>query len=100
MIPSAAESTNKAIGTIRFTPTVGKVSRLVVLKEYRKYGFGGELMKAVEEHAKKCSEEELGNILTVQQGGRKLVKLKLHSQVGNGSILHWLRRVDAGDTFL
>jgi predicted GNAT family N-acyltransferase len=37
-------------GTIRYTTTLGKVSRLAVLKEYRQFGLGRELMLEVEKY--------------------------------------------------
>lgn len=73
--------TRKPVGTIRFTPSIGKVSRLVVLKEYRSHGFGRELVQAVREHASRLRREDVKDAL-VQVDGEERLRLKLHSQVG------------------
>jgi ribosomal protein S18 acetylase RimI-like enzyme len=77
-----ASPSTKPIGTIRFTPSIGKISRLAVLKEYRQYGFGKELMLAVEEHARGHKAEDMAKIiLDSPQNKGKAVRLKLHSQM-------------------
>jgi ribosomal protein S18 acetylase RimI-like enzyme len=40
-----------AVGTIRWTPGISKMSRLAIVKEYRGRGFAQELVKAMEMHA-------------------------------------------------
>jgi len=74
--------TPKPIGTIRLTPSVGKVSRLAVDKAYRSYGFGRVLVEALDEHVRKLKGDELAEWGTVmEEGDKKAVRLKLHSQV-------------------
>lgn len=65
----------KPIGTIRYVPSTGKLSRLAILKEYRQFGFGRVLVDKLEEAAVKAG-----------QAGRTEVKegqvtIKSHSQV-------------------
>lgn len=74
--------TPKPIGTIRLTPSVGKVSRLAVDKAYRSYGFGKFLVEALDEHVRKLKGDELAEWGTIrEEGDKKVVRLKLHSQV-------------------
>lgn len=78
-----SDPTPKPIGTIRFTPSTSKISRLAVQKEYRKYGFGKELMFAVEKHLgeSKGDEGNLGKVKMEVVNGKEVVRLKIHSQI-------------------
>jgi ribosomal protein S18 acetylase RimI-like enzyme len=78
---SATSSSKKPVGTVRFTPSLGKISRLAILADYRKYGFGKELMDAVEQHARSHKPEDLTKCLTEKEGGRRVVQLKCNSQM-------------------
>jgi len=70
----------KPIGTIRWTPSNGKVARLVVMKDYRQYGFGRLLIEALHDHvATTRVEDERGRV--EEKEGKKVIKAKLHSQV-------------------
>lgn len=81
LIVNSSNSTPKVIGTIRWTPSTAKVSRLVVREEYRKYGFGRILMEGLHRHvANNMNDDTLRPIIEARDG-KKVVKLKLHSQV-------------------
>ena len=71
----------KPIGTIRWTASEGKVSRLVVAKEYRRYGFGRVLMDAVNEHIAGSGVTEDLNGIVEEKEGIRVVKVKMHAQV-------------------
>lgn len=78
---STGSTSKKPIGCIRFTPSIGKISRLAVLKEYRQYGFGKELMLAVQQHAVAHRLEDLGECVRDVGDGKKVVRLQCHSQL-------------------
>ena len=81
--------TQKPIGTIRWIPKLGKVSRLVVAKDYRKFGFGRILMEGLERIIAETpvnKRSELGTLEEVE--GRQVVKVALNSQARSSS--SWL----------
>ena len=81
-LPSvASSSTPKPVGTIRWTPSKAKVSRLAVLPAARKQGFGRLLMEAVRRHAEETASTEEMRSSIDRRGGKSVVKLNLHSQV-------------------
>jgi ribosomal protein S18 acetylase RimI-like enzyme len=77
--------TVKPIGTIRWTPSIGKVSRVTVLEEYRQYGFGRVLMSELEKFV--AEKEDLNSIEDVcsEIDGKTYAQAKLHSQVRQDS---------------
>lgn len=76
---TTGKTTRKPVGTVRFTPSIGKVSRLVVLKEYRQYGFGRELMQEVARYAARLKKDDVREAI-VGVGEEERIRLKLHSQ--------------------
>ncbi|WWD22130.1 hypothetical protein CI109_106619 [Kwoniella shandongensis] len=74
-------TTEKPIGTIRFVPELGKLTRLAVLKEYRQYGFGRVLVEGMEKFIKDNAESEALNGLVKEIDGQKVIKIKCHSQI-------------------
>jgi len=50
---SVENTTQKPVGTIRWTPSVSKLSRLAVVKDYRGHGFAKKLVEAIHQHARK-----------------------------------------------
>ncbi|KAK1926512.1 acyl-CoA N-acyltransferase [Papiliotrema laurentii] len=76
-------TTQKPIGTIRLVPDLGKVGRLVVDKEYRKYGFGKVLLCAVDDYIQGLNEEERAVMKGIirEEEGQKVAQLKLHAQM-------------------
>lgn len=73
------DSDNKPVGTVRFVPKKGKLTRLAVLKDYRKYGLGKELVRALEEHVA-AGEEDVKHLIH-EKDGKKVATVKIHSQV-------------------
>jgi GNAT superfamily N-acetyltransferase len=59
------------IGTVRITPSKNKISRLCILAEYRKYGFGAELMTQAHKFAAGLAKAQ----------GQHEIELGLHSQI-------------------
>lgn len=57
-------------GTIRLVTAKGKLTRLAVLKEYRKFGLGRVLVRALEDWVSEHRTEAGGGVV------------KIHSQVG------------------
>lgn len=89
---ASSSSTPKPIGTIRLVPRLGKVSRLVVAKEYRQYGFGRVLVEAVDDYVKGLQGDRLKAFGTVEDSEKgKSIKLALHSQVSQGvaGLVRW-----------
>jgi hypothetical protein len=74
-------TTQKPIGTVRYVPRLGKLTRLVVSKEYRQFGFGRVLVLKLEEEAVRLGKEGKG----VMEDGK--VKVKIHSQVSGVPLL-------------
>ncbi|KAI0920909.1 hypothetical protein AcW2_006039 [Taiwanofungus camphoratus] len=62
------------VGTIRCTKhkDYWKLSRLAVLKDYRQFRYGRELVLALHDFVKKCA---------TQAGGRDMAKVIAHSQI-------------------
>ena len=79
-LPSVtSSSTLKPVGTVRWTPSKAKVSRLALLPAARKQGYGRQLLEAVHRHAEEtASTEEMRSVS--ERSGEKSVKLNLHSQ--------------------
>lgn len=67
------------VGTVRFVPQKGKLTRLAVLQAYRKYGLGKQLVRALEEYAAAGGEDV--QHLVHEADGRRVVTVKIHSQV-------------------
>lgn len=100
-LSAGTSPTPKPIGTIRLYPKLGKVSRLVVDKEYRQYGFGRVLVEAVDEYVKGLSGDRLKAFGTVEEvEGKKVVKLALHSQASLQDSDHPDRSIDSDDPSL
>ncbi|WWC87083.1 uncharacterized protein L201_001969 [Kwoniella dendrophila CBS 6074] len=74
------QTTEKAIGTIRYVPTLSKLTRLAIHKEYRKYGFGRVLVDGMHEWIKQNALNEKLNV-TDDKEGKQVVKVKCHSQI-------------------
>ena len=87
LTPAEGGTTSTPVGTVRLTPSLGKVSRLAVLSDYRVYGFGKELMRAAMEYARTLQDDELTKVVRTREDGVKVVPLKLHSQVGSLSVV-------------
>ena len=80
--PTPSSISQKPIGTIRWNPEVGKVARLVVGKDYRKYGFGRLLMEELHEYIADTPEDRRSELKTLKEEfGKQVVGLWLHSQV-------------------
>ena len=79
----AASTTQKAVGTVRLTPRLGKVSRLAVDKDFRQYGYGRVIMEGLEKHVRESTGDALAAFkpVTREEDGKQVVRLKLHSQV-------------------
>lgn len=73
------DTTNKPVGTVRLVPKKGKLTRLAVLKDYRKYGLGKTLVQALEAHVAAGGEDVQHLIHEVD--GKKVATVKIHSQV-------------------
>lgn len=67
----------QGVGTIRLVPSKGKLTRLAVLKSHRSYGLGRDLVNALEDYVK----SHPGEFAVREEEGRRLVKIKIHSQV-------------------
>lgn len=75
-----SDTTEKPIGTIRFVPGKSKLTRLAILKDYRKFGFGRVLVEGMENFVRQNAvKQSLGKIIE-EQGGR-WINIKCHSQV-------------------
>ncbi|KAK6903934.1 hypothetical protein I203_107445 [Kwoniella mangroviensis CBS 8507] len=75
------ETTDKPIGTIRYVPSLSKLTRLAVDKEYRNYGFGKVLVDGMHKWIKDNEDKlEKGKIVQ-KEGGEKTIKVKCHSQI-------------------
>ncbi|KAE8538608.1 hypothetical protein D1P53_004970 [Cryptococcus gattii VGV] len=75
-----SDTTEKPIGTIRFVPGKSKLTRLAILKDYRKFGFGRVLVEGMENFVRQNAvEQSLGKIIE-EQGGR-WINIKCHSQI-------------------
>ncbi|WVR04502.1 hypothetical protein IAU60_001506 [Kwoniella sp. DSM 27419] len=74
-------TTDKPIGTIRFVPEKGKLTRLALDKEYRKYGFGAVLVRGLEDWVTSAGKEGKLDHLVVQRDGRRVIRVKSHSQI-------------------
>ncbi|OXC69349.1 hypothetical protein AYX13_01909 [Cryptococcus neoformans] len=73
-------TTEKPIGTIRFVPGKSKLTRLAILKDYRKFGFGKVLVKGMEHFVRQNAvKEPLGKI--IEEEGEKWINIKCHSQI-------------------
>ncbi|KAK8846810.1 hypothetical protein IAR55_005898 [Kwoniella newhampshirensis] len=77
----SSTTTEKPIGTIRFVPELGKLTRLAVLKEYRQYGLGRLLVEEMEKWVKNNAETEALKDLIKDIGGLGAIKIKCHSQI-------------------
>jgi GNAT superfamily N-acetyltransferase len=89
---SDTSSTPKVIGTIRWTSSKAKLSRLVVLAEYRQYGFGRLLMEALHERVVETGYSEDMREVIEEKEGKRVVMIRLHSQVSFSRMsesLHW-----------
>ncbi|EIW65479.1 hypothetical protein TREMEDRAFT_72590 [Tremella mesenterica DSM 1558] len=57
LLPQLAQSEHSTtavpVGTVRYTPSIGKISRLAVLKSFRGKGYSVGLMRAAEEYVRK-----------------------------------------------
>ena len=69
------ETTQVPIGTIRYVPKTNKLSRLAILGDYRKYGFGRVLVEELERAAALAGREGKAEV----KDGKVLIKC--HSQV-------------------
>jgi GNAT superfamily N-acetyltransferase len=91
LTPVEGGTTSKPVGTVRLTPSLGKVSRLAVLSDYRVYGFGRELMRAAMDYARTLQDDELTKVVRSREDGATVVPLKLHSQVGFLTVVEWTK---------
>jgi hypothetical protein len=69
------ETTQVPIGTIRYVPKTNKLSRLAILGDWRKYGFGRVLVEELERAAALAGREGKAEV----KDGKVLIKC--HSQV-------------------
>jgi GNAT superfamily N-acetyltransferase len=67
--------TQVPIGTIRYVPKTNKLSRLAIMPDYRKYGFGRVLVDKLEEAAVEAARQGKAEV----KDGKVLIKC--HSQV-------------------
>ena len=80
--PSSSQggTTKKPVGTVRYTGSKGKVSRLAILKDYRGKGYSNQLMGAVDDYVRKQKEGP-----NDESSGGKVIKLQLNAQVRSRS---------------
>jgi hypothetical protein len=71
------ETTQVPIGTIRYVPKTNKLSRLAILGDWRKYGFGRILVEELERAAALAGREGKAEV----KDGKVLIKC--HSQVSS-----------------
>lgn len=73
----------KAVGTVRLValPTKVKLTRLAIEKDYRKYGLGRVLVRALEEFVANNSTREDFAPHVKEVDGKKVITVKIHSQV-------------------
>lgn len=73
----------KAVGTVRLValPTKVKLTRLAIEKDYRKYGLGRVLVRALEEFVANNSTREDFAPHVKEVDGKKVITIKIHSQV-------------------
>ncbi|RSH83875.1 hypothetical protein EHS25_005490 [Saitozyma podzolica] len=90
LTPVEGGTTSKPVGTVRLTPSLGKVSRLAVLSDYRVYGFGRELMRAAMDYARTLQDDELTKVVRSREDGATVVPLKLHSQL---QVIPWYQKL-------
>ncbi|WVQ97907.1 hypothetical protein IAU59_005024 [Kwoniella sp. CBS 9459] len=97
---SDTDTTDKPIGTIRFVPTKGKLTRLAVDKEYRKYGFGKVLVQGMEDYIlRKGNAGRLEKLVEQKDGGERVIRVKCHSQIPVKSFYARMGYVPEGDEF-
>nr|XP_018265506.1 uncharacterized protein I303_01872 [Kwoniella dejecticola CBS 10117]OBR87664.1 hypothetical protein I303_01872 [Kwoniella dejecticola CBS 10117] len=81
-IGEASSTTEKAIGTIRYVPSLSKLTRLAIDKEYRSFGFGRVLVDGMHEWVKQNALGQGLKVVEKENGeGKKVVKIKCHSQI-------------------
>lgn len=73
------DDAGKPVGTVRFVPKKGKLTRLAVLKEYRQYGLGRLLVEALEGHVTAGGDDVRHLVHDGAEG--PVVTVKIHSQV-------------------
>jgi len=71
------ETTQVPIGTIRYVPKTNKLSRLAILSDWRKFGFGRILVEELERAAALAGREGKAEV----KDGKVLIKC--HSQVSH-----------------
>ncbi|OCF37474.1 hypothetical protein I317_03848 [Kwoniella heveanensis CBS 569] len=97
---ASSETTDKPIGTIRFVPTKGKLTRLALDKDYRKYGFGKVLVQGMEDYIlQEGNAERLEKLVEVREGGKKVIRVKCHSQIPVKPFYAKMGYVPEGDEF-
>jgi len=79
-------TTQVPIGTIRYVPKTNKLSRLAILSDWRKYGFGRVLVEELERAAALAGRESKAEV----RDGKVLIKC--HSQVSHLIIFLCLQR--------
>ncbi|WVF69861.1 hypothetical protein IAT40_004642 [Kwoniella sp. CBS 6097] len=98
---TTAEVTDKPIGTIRFVPTKGKLTRLALDKEYRKYGFGKVLVQGMEDYI--LQEGNAGRLDKLVEDkdkeGKRVIRVKCHSQIQAKPFYAKMGYVPEGDEF-
>jgi hypothetical protein len=72
-----SDTTQVPIGTIRYVPKTNKLSRLAILADWRKYGFGKVLVQELERAAALAGREGKAEV----KDGKVLIKC--HSQVSH-----------------
>ncbi|WOO82017.1 putative protein YyaT [Vanrija pseudolonga] len=88
----------KPVGTVRLIPAKAKLTRLAVLKDYRKYGLGKQLVNALEGYVVSHPDEMTGQV-KVGADGKKRVQIKIHSQVPVKPFYAKLGYTPVGDEF-
>ncbi|WVW78663.1 hypothetical protein I302_100623 [Kwoniella bestiolae CBS 10118] len=74
------QTTEKPIGTIRYVPSLSKLTRLAVDQEYRQYGFGKVLVDGMHKWIA-ANRGELNQSKIVEKGEKRVIKVKCHSQI-------------------
>ncbi|KAL7422272.1 hypothetical protein Q5752_002918 [Cryptotrichosporon argae] len=78
---TSSSTTAVPVGTIRWVPALGKLTRLAVLKEYRHFGFGRVLVERMETWVAENAARDDMRAVVKEAEGRRIVKVKIHSQI-------------------
>ncbi|CAD6573305.1 MAG: hypothetical protein TREMPRED_000773 [Tremellales sp. Tagirdzhanova-0007] len=82
-LPSVtSSSTLKPVGTVRWTPSKAKVSRLALLPAARKQGYGRQLLEAVHRHAEETASTEEMRSVSERSGEKSIYAIPFYEKMG------------------